>query len=177
MQKNVLERLCDDTGLIYSIICSGRVIYSDDVSFVYRQREKSIMHEAKIVESYLLELLLFQDCINHGKLKFFCFARFFKPYIYLYKHRIDFMQYKKYISTSRKAPNDFIGEQIDSSNNFKLKINLLKFSFCWIVVRAYKKIFVFYIARFLVDMCGTEKLILENKQGKEKQDSISHLLG
>lgn len=62
--NNILNYFCDDTGLIYSILLSGKVKWTHKVGFSYRQREKSITTNADEVKLAMLELLLFQDIIN-----------------------------------------------------------------------------------------------------------------
>lgn len=141
---NILDRFCDDTGLIYSILCAGDVMYTNEVSFAYRQRDKSIMHEARMTELYLLEMLLFQDCINHGKYKFFSYARIYKPYRYLYKNRSCISNYGKYIEASNKYANDFIKDLVvsetDKKRDLKVKTSITLFGFCWFIVHVYYKL-------------------------------------
>ncbi len=74
-----LNTFCDDTGLIYSIACAGNWNYRSDITLAYRQREKSIMHDADKLELNIVELLLFDDCMSKGKYKFSSLARFYKP--------------------------------------------------------------------------------------------------
>lgn len=143
VKNNLLERFCDDTGLLYSIICSGNVAYLDKYSFVYRQREKSIMHEADIIELYLLEMLLFQDCVNHGKYNSYSYARFYKPFKYLYCNRDKIYKYEKYISASKMKANDFIGELLTCTSPLKIihmKFKLLHYGMCWFVSRIRAKL-------------------------------------
>ena len=142
--NNILERFCDDTGLIYSVLCSGNIMYSNEISFAYRQREKSIMHEARTTELYLLETLLFQDCINYGQFKFFSYARIYKPYHYLYKNSDNLSGYEKYIKASSRCSNDFIKDLVKSKTDkiagMKVKLNIIRFFICWFIVHVYYRI-------------------------------------
>lgn len=108
--KNLLDRFCDDTGLIYSILVTGKSKHLNINGFGYRQRDKSIMHEADRVELSLLEIALFQDCLNHGQMKRSTLSRFYKPLHYLKANRNSIVadKYKKYICNCSKYPNDVL---------------------------------------------------------------------
>lgn len=114
---NLLDRFCDDTGLEYSII--GKWEYIDSVAFNYRQIDDSIMHNSDWLELNLLELMLFQDCLNNKYLaKIFSLSRFYKPLNYVFRHRDEIKQpkYAKYISNSEKYANNVIGKLLDYNN-------------------------------------------------------------
>lgn len=127
---SLLERFCDDTGMIYSILATGKSKHIEKMGFAYRQREKSIMHKADVLELNLLELLLFQDCINGGQMKTSSYSRFSRPFTYVFLHRkvLNNEKYQKYIEESRKYNNDFIGGIIgfdDSKLYIKIKLLML----------------------------------------------------
>ena len=109
--KNLLVRFCDDTGLLYSILATGKSFYMKRICFSYRQRDNSIMHSSKQIELALLEMLLFQDCINKGYMKIASLARFFAPMYMLIKNRKELTRtnYLKYIKQAKKYNNDIIG--------------------------------------------------------------------
>lgn len=108
--KNLLPRFCDDTGLIYSILATGKSKHLKMDGFGYRQRNKSIMHEADKVELSLLEIALFQDCLNHGSMKLSSLSRFYKPMQYLMNNRNAIMsgKYDKYLNETSKSANDVL---------------------------------------------------------------------
>ena len=74
---NILENFCDDTGMMYSIICSGKCKFLNHIGFSYTQRNGSIMHEADKNELCLLEMSLLQDILNCCGNKGFVYCRFY----------------------------------------------------------------------------------------------------
>ncbi|MBO5478799.1 MAG: glycosyltransferase family 2 protein [Clostridia bacterium] len=110
----VLDNFCDDTGLIYSIFLAGKSKHLDKITFGYRQRDKSIMHEADKVELSIIELLLYNDILKKNKYLNSSLSRFSKPIKYLYDNRkqIENDKYKKYIKYSLK----------DNTNNLLLQL-------------------------------------------------------
>ena len=111
LQGLFLERFCDDTGLEYSLALAGKWKYVDMVSFSYRQRDKSIMHEADRVELSLLELLLYQDVRQKRRFFFSTMSRFARPMRFLYSHReaLSAVKYQKYLLSAQKYSHDFVG--------------------------------------------------------------------
>ncbi len=85
--NNLLPNFCDDTGLIFSIICTGKWAYFDVVDFAYRQRERSIMSSADKAQLSMLELLVYNDTRGINKYRLSSLARFCKPMHYIFKHR------------------------------------------------------------------------------------------
>lgn len=108
--NNILNRFCDDTGLIYSILVTGKSKHLNVNGFGYRQRDKSIMHEADRVELSLLEIALFQDCLNHGLMKRSSLSRFCRPLRYLRANRSSIVagKYNKYILDCNKYSNNIL---------------------------------------------------------------------
>lgn len=119
----LLQRFCDDTGLIYSLACAGKWAYTGKVSFAYRQREKSIMHEADDVELKIAELMLMQDIlckrkINENPVKnfwlrtilfFSSMSRFGTPIAVLLRSRKIIGNYGKYLRSCSKYEHDYLG--------------------------------------------------------------------
>ena len=107
----LLDRFCDDTGLMLSIFKSGRAKHFPGVMFGYRQRDGSIMHESDILELNILELLLLQDTLNKKGYYFSSLSRFSHPLFYVYKNRNCLMdkRYNKYLLNGRKYGNDYLG--------------------------------------------------------------------
>ena len=96
---NLLDNFCDDTGMIYSIACTGKRKYTHSVDFSYRQRSESIMTTSNSVQLNMLELLLFDDILKKRKFKFSSLSRFNKPIRYIFKNR------KKIIESKEKYNN------------------------------------------------------------------------
>lgn len=109
-QNKLLERFCDDTGLEYSLIKCGKWKYLNDVAFSYRQRDKSIMHEADILELSIIELLLYQDILNKYKKENYSRSRFFRPLKYVFDNRrqLNDEKYRKYVLDASKYQNNII---------------------------------------------------------------------
>ncbi len=108
--KYFLLRFCDDTGLLYSLIASGKCIGRPMIGFVYRQREGSIMHKADKLELALLELLLYQDILQVGALKCSSYCRFAKPLNYVLSNRkyLKDKRYDKYLVEASKYEHSYI---------------------------------------------------------------------
>lgn len=119
----LLNRFCDDTGLEYILATSGKWKYIDTIAFGYRQRDFSIMHSTDILKLNLLELLLFQDCLNYKKLLFSSLSRFYRPLKYIRNNmlNIDYVKHKDFIESFDQYANNVI----DMINKKKLYINIL----------------------------------------------------
>jgi glycosyltransferase involved in cell wall biosynthesis len=129
---NLLDRFCDDTGLEYSFI--GKWKYIDSIAFNYRQIDNSIMHNSDLLELNLLEMMLFQDCLNRKKLaKIFSLSRFYRPLHYMFKHRNEITQskYAKYISNSEKYANNVISEILEYDDFSILKKMTYRLYLCY----------------------------------------------
>lgn len=101
---NLPEHFCDDTGLIYAIIISGKWYHDPVTAFSYRQRGRSIMHKADKLELDLLELLLMQDVLAKKKLRASTLARFFMPLLRCFRRRGEIKQerYRQYLAALRR---------------------------------------------------------------------------
>ena len=134
--KNVLlNNLCDDCGLQYSIALNGKLKYTEDKTFAYRQREGSIMHSHDREALDILEMLLFQDVLNktlpsitklyaYFMLYAYTFRHFSGPFLALYKKRgcIESERYKKYAEVSTLARNDIIGALLNPEQKKSRKL-------------------------------------------------------
>lgn len=105
--QNLLPRFSDDTGLIFSILKTGKSYAFKDVMFAYRQREKSIMHEADMLELSILELMIMQDVIEVGGYRKSSLSRFSRPlaYVLLHQEELDNIKYDKYIQSGMAYPD------------------------------------------------------------------------
>lgn len=123
----LLPNFCDDTGMMYSILSYGKVICDKSITFCYRQRERSIMHESDDLELNVIELLLYDDILSfNNKLNISSIARFFKPMRNCYKRKNEIKSNKKYQKYMIK--NNSLIEKIinlDESNYIKkIKFNI-----------------------------------------------------
>lgn len=119
----LLNRFCDDVGLVFSLGTLGEFCYVDEEMFCYRQRNLSIMHKSDLLEQALMELLLLQDIMNSGRFKYTYASKFAKPLLIVFKNREMLKQnkYQKYILNSKQYQNDIIV----LFNEYK-KINIIK---------------------------------------------------
>ena len=106
--NNVLNHFCDDTGMLFSIVKTGRVKHIQMEGFAYRQRENSIMHETDKMERNLLELLLYQDIltVHSGKrFRFSSLSRFYDALFYVSEHKelLKEQRYRKYRDVALQA--------------------------------------------------------------------------
>lgn len=108
--RNILDRFCDDKGMVYSILKTGAVKHTNCVVFGYRQRDNSIMHEVNILERCLLETALMQDCMNGEWNKAGTIAMFSDVLWYLFHHRKRITEdlYLKYEENCSKYSNDLV---------------------------------------------------------------------
>lgn len=128
--RQTLDRFCDDTGLIFTAFCGGKSAYLPGVTFGYRQRDKSIMHEADSMELMILELMLFQDILNQGGYAFSSLSRFLRPLRGVFRRREELKnpKYGKYMENCAGYPHNLLGELAgyDEKGPWqKLKIRLL----------------------------------------------------
>lgn len=144
---NILERFCDDTGLVYSIIKTGKCKYIPVLTFGYRQRNNSIMHEADALELAILEISLFQDVVNKGGYTASTLSRFAKSLHYVFVNRkcISNNKYNKYINDSKKYKNNILGniEQYDNlktTEKIKCQTLLILTSVSYLIYKLVRKI-------------------------------------
>lgn len=140
-KDTLLENFCDDCGLQYSIALNGKLKYTEDYTFAYRQREKSIMHSNDREALDVLEMLLFQDCLNNKKTKssrwwaylnmqYITYRHFKFVFLNLYKKRgiFEIEKYIKYYNFSKQHNNDVIGALFypETEKNLKLLSKIIK---------------------------------------------------
>ena len=148
--NQLLDKMCDDTGLTYSIAIAGKWHTLPSVTMAYRQRDGSIMHKADKLELSIIELMLLQDVLNKKKMISGSLSRYYKPLSYCMKRRTHLKEekYHKYIEACNGYDNNILKEIIDSEKKIKpkLKINglqiisLLCYLFYGFFRKAYKLI-------------------------------------
>ena len=143
----LLEKMCDDTGLIYSIALDGKWYNLSTVAMAYRQRDGSIMHKADKLELAIIEMMLMQDVLNKNKLLCSSLARFYRSYSYCRRHHkeLNEKKYHKYLESCDGYNHNVLKEIIDSNKNYilKLKLNFLQFIslLCFIYYGCIRKIY------------------------------------
>lgn len=143
-KENLLNRISDDVGMIYSIILSGKIVNFGNTSFVYNCRKESITQSYRHLEGNVGEILLFQDILNYKKY-LGTYSRFYISLnnIYLNRKELKNKYYKKYLYVSKKENNDVLNLVAEyDSNNFvkKAKLKLILFK-CLVSHFIYRKIF------------------------------------
>lgn len=131
--NNLLDRFCDDTGLIFSIIKTGKIKHLPGVDFGYRQRENSIMHKVDKLENYILEVMLYQDVLNFGENSMSSFCHFCCALIYVCVHRNKLVnkKYNKYLQNCNNYSNDILGnvQRINKVELFKFTVVIMMKAF------------------------------------------------
>ncbi|MBR1736688.1 MAG: glycosyltransferase [Ruminiclostridium sp.] len=100
----LLDRLCDDTGLIYSIAVSGKWHCINRFTFAYFQRSGSIMSNADELELALIELILMQDIFKKKRMLLSSMSRFSSPIGICIKNsdKLSENKYHKYLRLLKK---------------------------------------------------------------------------
>lgn len=138
VEKYLLNRFCDDTGLFYSCFIAGKAKHLQTVSFGYRQRATGIMSTSNSLELDLLELLLFQDVLNKGAYRKSSLAKFCMPLLRVWKSKDEIAEekYKKYLKAARGVTNDYLNILNNwNDNSINLKISFYKMMLSMIFYR------------------------------------------
>lgn len=122
-QGAFLQRFCDDVGLVYSLVFSGKWKYDKHTVLAYRQRSSSIMHTVDPMEFRMVELMILQDVLCKGHLYSQSMAHFSKSLWYVFKNRekIADIKYKKYVKNCEQYAHNVIRQLYEYDN-----YNLLK---------------------------------------------------
>lgn len=106
----LLKRFCDDDGMAYSILRRGKVFYDPVVAFAYRQREKSIMHEADTFEFHIMRGLLAQDYLNAREMRIASLARMAGDMQALFSMRdkLKAEKYTKYLLNAQHYDHNYL---------------------------------------------------------------------
>ena len=120
---HLLDRLCDDEGLIFSILKTGKTKHLDFVGMGYRQREKSLMKETAKLEFFICEMIKMQDVLNEGGLYTASLSRFYYPLKMIIKNRkeLSSSEYKKYFDSCAQYSNNILNDIASDNNKRKIK--------------------------------------------------------
>lgn len=119
LKNNLLDYFCDDTGMLYSILSTGEVKYTNKKVHEYRVNENGIMKSSDFNELMFMELMLYQDILNKNdkKLRISSFRRFYTVFINLYhdKDKLNDEKYKKYRDYFDKTKNNIFDRMMQSN--------------------------------------------------------------
>ena len=112
--EKLLDRFADDTGLQFTLGKDADWAYSDKITFAYRQRPGSIMHDSGNAALMLLELMIYQDILNDRpsrRMKAAARARMYRPLRDLMRNRESIREETagKYLRNAAMYPNDIPG--------------------------------------------------------------------
>ena len=128
--QKLLDRFCDDTGLMYSLLSEGKWEFRHELSFAYYQRSDSITRSSRQNELKMIETMLYQDCLNSAERhRHSTRARFSRPVRELFRQReiLKEAQYKKFLDNSRKYEHNLPGLIADYDESSILKKTSLLF--------------------------------------------------
>lgn len=115
----LLDRFCDDTGMVYSILKSGKCKADNMISFEYFQRVDSIQNSAAKIELLITEAMIVQDILNDKQPRFgFKFATKSREFafikeLYSCRNQLKDERYSHLLSNCRKYKNDIVGRIAD----------------------------------------------------------------
>ena len=126
--QKLLDRFCDDTGLMYSLLSQGKWEFRHELSFAYYQRDGGITRRSKQSELNIIEVMLYQDCLNStGRHRHSTRARFSRPVGEIFHHRdiLKGPEYKKYLDNSKLFDHDLLSLIADYNNSGLKKIRVI----------------------------------------------------
>ena len=97
--NNLLNNFCDDTGLLYSLLISGKCKHLPFIGFQYKQRQNSIMSSSSEMKLNILEVLLIQDLLNFKSKQYLnsTKCRLYKPLEYCFNNADQIENKEKYL--------------------------------------------------------------------------------
>ncbi len=110
-EHNLLQRDCDDNGILFPAACYGKMKFTDTITFAYRQRDNSIMHATDKLELMIHEMIALQDFLCSGKMLFSTCNRMYYPFRFVYTHRKELHNdsYAGYFASCEKYDNNVLG--------------------------------------------------------------------
>lgn len=137
--EQLLDRFCDDTGLVYTILKLGKCRGDKEITFEYMQRESSIVHSSKECELLIIEAMIFQDILNDRNPRFgYVFATNSRDYRFIKQLKqiskdVNDEKFSHYLEDSSKYSNDLIELLVNSRglvDKTKCFLFMIKMSFC-----------------------------------------------
>lgn len=118
----LLDRFCDDTGMVYSILKQGKCKADTNVTFEYTQRNESIVHSSSKCELLIIEAMILQDILNDRHPRFgFRFATKSRKFefirdLFSCRNLLRDDKHSHYLSDCSKYKNDIVGRLADTSS-------------------------------------------------------------
>ena len=158
----LLDRFCDDTDLVYSLLPGGKWRFVNELSVAYYQRSDGIMGQSKENDLIIVDVMLYQDCLNGDRYyKHSTRARFYLPVVKLFqrRHILNKPEYQKYLANSKQYGHDLLGEFVDydKSSVFRKKsvlLNIACMGIDYIVFKIIRK--VDYSVRSVYQLYGSK---------------------
>lgn len=100
----LLDRMCDDCGLQYTLACLGKWRFEKQITFSYCQRNTGITRSSDKIALDILELMMLQDAVNKKSIMNKVSAMYSRAAIPIWrlfltrKRWIGRAKYKKYVS-------------------------------------------------------------------------------
>ena len=143
--QKLLDRFCDDTDLVYSLLPGGKWKFKNELSFVYYQRNDGIMGQSKENDLIIVDVMLYQDILNGERYyNHSTRARFFGPVVQLFRRRqiLGRPEYRKYLENSKQYGHDLLGifADYDKSSLFGKTQVLMNIANMWLDFTFFKVI-------------------------------------
>ena len=117
----LLERYCDDTGMLYSILKQGKYKSDNKITFEYFHRDDSITNSSSRCELLINEAMIIQDILNDRNLDFgFRFATKSREFwavkeLYACRNLLKDKRFLRYLLNCSQYKNDIVGRLADCS--------------------------------------------------------------
>ena len=147
----LLDNICDDCGMQFSIGMCGKINHMPDIMFAYNQRSGSIMTSANNLELHLLEIILLEECLNTSKFTSSCIVRCRKSIRFIYENidKLEDVKYKKYVRWLEKG-RFFL--KLIKMKKYSWYIFSIYLEVMYIIFRLGRHIFKFY-NKYIFKMC------------------------
>ena len=120
-ERNLLQRDCDDNGILFLAAYHGKMKFTDSITFAYRQRDNSIIHATAKLELMIHEVIFLQDILCSGKMIFSTCSRLYYPFRFVFAHRNELHNdsYAGYFKNCEKYGNNVLGAILNYDKDIK----------------------------------------------------------
>ncbi len=151
----LLDRICDDTILVYTVLKQGKCKSDTEVTFEYTQRDGSIVHSMDECVILIIEAMMIQDILNDRNPK--CGFRFatksrefaFLRKLYSQRNLLHDEKYAHYLSICSQYKHNIVGRFADTTGiinsiwsayfYFGAAFDHYVISILWRIVRIFRK--------------------------------------
>ena len=118
----LLDRYCDVTGMVYSILKQGKCKSDNKMTFEYCYRDDSISNSSSRCELLINEVMIIQDILNdHSRVFGFRFASKSREFwavkeLYAFRNLLNDERYSHYLLNCSEYKNDLVGRIADYSS-------------------------------------------------------------